>query len=230
MEKNIDLGRDFLKWIAVVTMTIDHTGAILLPEYSILRIVGRLSFPLFSYLLVLGLESTRNARNYFARLFFFAFVSQVPFYLALGVQPLDHLNIFFTLSSGLVFIHFHRKNPLVALLPFIPALVLNLDYGIYGILLIGCMYLLRRDTELGIISVFVLNLSSLLVSSSQFLSLLALPIILALEKGYLGMVRKSAGKAMYPKWRKYFFYLFYPLHLTVLYAVKIVPAPFLPLF
>ncbi|UCE10777.1 MAG: hypothetical protein JSW61_02265, partial [Candidatus Thorarchaeota archaeon] len=134
--------------------------------------------------------------------------------------------IFFTLSSGLVFIHFHRKNPLVSLLPFLPALVLNLDYGIYGILLIGCMYLLRRDTELGIISIFVLNLSFLPLSSSQFLSLLALPIILAHERGYPGMVGKSTGKAVYPKWKKYFFYVFYPLHLTILYAAKVVPIPF----
>jgi hypothetical protein len=92
------------------------------------------------------------------------------------------------------------------------------------------MYLLRRDTELGIISIFVLNLSFLPLSSSQFLSLLALPIILAHEKGHLEMLRKSTGKAMYPKWRKYFFYVFYPLHLTILYAAKVVPTPFVPLF
>ena len=82
MEKSIDLGRDVLKWIALATMTIDHMGAILLPEFEVLRIIGRLSFPLFAYLLVLGHKSTGNVRAYFARLFLFAFISQIPFYLA----------------------------------------------------------------------------------------------------------------------------------------------------
>jgi len=230
MEKSIDLGRDILKWIAVVTMTLDHIGAILLPELNILRIIGRLSFPLFSYLLILGLESTRNARNYFARLFLFAFISQIPFYLALGVQPLEHLNIFFTLSAGLVFIHFYRRNPLLALLPLLPSLILRFDYGIYGIMLIGCMYLLRNDTELGVISIFLLNLMFLPASLNQFFSVLALPIILVYEKGYLGTAWRLGGKTTYPAWKKYFFYLYYPLHLTMFYALKVIPTSLMPLF
>jgi len=230
MEKNVDLGRDVLKWIAVVTMTLDHTGAILLPDVNILRVIGRLSFPLFSYLLVLGLESTRNARSYFSRLFLFALISQIPFYLALGVQPLEHLNIFFTLSSGLVFIHFHRKNPLIALLPLLASIVLRFDYGIYGIMLIGCMYLLRSDTELGVILVFLLNLLFLPVSSVQFLSVLALPIILVYEKGYLGTAWRSNARITYPTWKKYFFYLYYPLHLAMFYALKVIPTFVMPLF
>ncbi len=211
-------------------MTLDHTGAILLPNVNILRVIGRLSFPLFSYLLVLGLESTRNLRNYFARLLLFAFISQIPFYLALGVQPLEHLNIFFTLSSGLVFIHFIRKNPVLALLPLLASIVLHFDYGIYGIVLIGCMYLLRNDTELGAILIFLLNLLFLPVSLTQFLSVLALPIILVYEKGYLRTAWRSTGKTTYPAWKKYLFYLYYPLHLTLFYALKAIPTSIMPLF
>ena len=229
MEKSADLGRDTLKWIAIVTMTIDHIGAILLPELSILRVIGRLSFPLFSYLLVLGLESTRNVRNYFSRLFLFAFISQIPFYLALGAQPLEHLNIFFTLSSGLVFIHFHRKAPLLALLPLLASIVLRFDYGIYGIMLIGCMYLLRNDTEIGVISTLLLNLLFLPASLTQFLSILALPIILVYEKGYLSTEWRSSGKTTYSAWKRYFFYLYYPLHLTMLFALKVIPTSIIPL-
>jgi hypothetical protein len=229
MDKSIDLGREVLKWIAVITMTIDHIGAILLTEFNVLRIIGRLSFPLFSYMLVLGLESTRSVRNYFVRLFLFAFISQVPFYRALEVQPVEHLNIFFTLSLGLVFIHFHRKNPLLTLVPLLASTVLPLDYGIYGIISIGCMHLLRNDTKLGIASLFLLNLLFLPFSLIQFLSVLALPIILSYEKGYLGTARRFRGKTTYPVWKKYFFYLYYPLHLMVFYAIKVVPIPILPL-
>jgi len=212
MEKSVDLGRDILKWIALVTMTLDHTGAILLPDVSILRVIGRLSL------------------NYFARLSVFAFISQIPFYLALGVQPLEHLNIFFTLSAGLVFIHFHKKNPVLALLPLLASIVLRFDYGIYGIVLIGCMYLLRNDTELGVILIFLLNLLFLPLSLTQFLSVLALPIILAYEKGYLRTAWRSTGKTTYPAWKKYLFYLYYPLHLTLFYALKAIPTSIMPLF
>ena len=72
----LDLGRELLKIIAIITMTIDHLGVVFYPQHLIFRVVGRLSFPLFSYLLVLGLESTRNQKKYLliqnivARLFF----------------------------------------------------------------------------------------------------------------------------------------------------------------
>ncbi|MDH5691126.1 MAG: conjugal transfer protein TraX, partial [Candidatus Bathyarchaeota archaeon] len=63
--QSFDFGRELLKWIAIITMTVDHVGAILYPEFTVLRFIGRLSFPLFAYLLILGMENTRNIRNYF---------------------------------------------------------------------------------------------------------------------------------------------------------------------
>jgi len=222
-EGRFDRGRETLKWIALITMTIDHIGATLYPENSVLRLIGRLSFPLFCYLLVLGLESTRNVKRYFARLFIFAFISQVPFYLALGLEPFESLNIFFTLSSGLIFIYsFKIRNILLALLPLFASVVLNFDYGIYGIMSIGCMQLLMNDTELGVISFLVLNLVFLPVWPAQFLSLFALPVIL-LQKRWntVNADRKVDAKTGYPWWKKYFFYVYYPLHLTILYFVRI---------
>lgn len=212
-----------LKWIALITMTIDHIGAILYPENSVLRMIGRLSFPLFCYLLVLSLESTRNVKRYFARLFIFAFVSQVPFYLAFGLEPFESLNIFFTLSSGLFFIYFFEmRNILLALLPLFASVILNFDYGIYGIMSIGCMELLMKDTELGVISFLVLNLIFLPVWPTQFLSLFALPVVL-LQKRWntVNADRKVDAKTGYPRWKKYFFYVYYPLHLTILYCVRV---------
>ena len=80
-QRRYDLGRELLKWIAIVTMTIDHIGLILYPEYIVLRYIGRLAFPLFAYLLILGMESTRSVMKYFLRLFSFALISQTPFYI-----------------------------------------------------------------------------------------------------------------------------------------------------
>jgi hypothetical protein len=221
MDKSLDEGREILKWIAIITMTIDHIGATLYPELAILRYVGRLSFPLFCYLLVLGFESTRNVSNYFMRLFLFASISQAPFYLALGIEPFESLNIFFTLSSGLLFIYFYQNNPLLTFLPLLASVVLNFDYGIYGILLIGCMHLLGKNLELGVVSSVLLNLLFLLVWPTQALSLFALPIILLHKIGPLKMVRKFDEKTTYPSWKKYFFYIYYPLHLAILYHLRV---------
>lgn len=221
MQKHFDKEREILKWIAIATMTIDHIGAVLYPEYLVLRLIGRLSFPLFSYLLVLGVETTRNLRNYLLRLLLFAVISQVPFCLALGDNWLDPLNVFFTLSLGVLIIHsFEKVNPLLALIPLIVSFVLDLDYGIYGIITIGCIYLLTKATKLGIFSLIMLNLAFMFTETPyQFFSLLALPLIFFHKSNTL--LREVNYKTIYPLWRKFFFYVYYPLHLTALFLIKL---------
>lgn len=221
MKEHFDEKREILKWIAIGTMTIDHTGAVLYPSFLWLRLVGRLSFPLFSYLLVLGVDTTRNLRNYMLRLLLFAAISQVSFYLALGDDWLDPLNIFFTLSLGVLLLYsFKRANPLLALIPLLVSFVLDMDYGIYGIMTIGCTYLLTKAPKLGVFSLISLNLVFLFTEMPyQFLSLLALPLIFYHRSGtYLKEVNY---KTVYPIWRKLFFYVYYPLHLTALFLIKI---------
>ncbi len=222
LQKDFDAGRELLKWIAIVTMTIDHIGAILYPELVFLRIIGRLSFPLFCYLIALGMETTRNVKNYFIRLFIFALISQTPFTLALGVGPFESLNIFFTLSFGVLFVYFHQKNSLLLLIPLLVSAFLPFDYSFYGIALIGCMHVLKKDMENGVIFVVLLNLFAFFLWEAQFFSLLALPLILLHRNGSLKFMNKKAvnRKEPYPLWRKYFFYVYYPLHLTVLYLIK----------
>ena len=218
--QGFDLGRELLKWIAIVTMTIDHIGAVLYPELEVLRYIGRLSFPLFAYLLILGMESTRNIRNYFVRLFLFSFISQVPFFLALEYEPFGHFNIFFTLSLGLVFVHFFKKTSPVALVPVLVSFVLPFDYSVYGIAMIGCMQLLRENKRLGAVALVLLNALFLVPWNSQFLSVFAIPLILLHNSGYFKVEREGEEKVAYPLWRKYFFYIYYPLHLALLYITK----------
>jgi hypothetical protein len=224
MQRSFDVGREILKWIAIITMTIDHVGVIFYappdPTYEALRIIGRISFPLFCFLIALGVESTRNVKNYFIRLFLFALVSQIPFSLAFGTGMFEHLNIFFTLSFGVLFLCFFKKKSLICLLPILVSL-LNFDYSVYGILMIGLMYILRKDTELGIASIILLNISFLPLMSPQMFSLLALPIILLYNNGFLKIIKESKGKNPYPSWRKYFFYVYYPLHITLLFLIKL---------
>ena len=68
-----------LKFIALVVMLIDHIGAKLLPQFFILRIIGRLSFPIFAYLVAVGAKRTRDLDIYISRMLIFALISQIPF-------------------------------------------------------------------------------------------------------------------------------------------------------
>jgi len=219
--QGFDSGRELLKWIAIITMTVDHVGVMLYPEFTVLRFIGRFSFPLFAYLLILGIENTRNIRYYFTRLFIFALISQVPFFLALDYGPFDSLNIFFTLSSGLLFIYFFKKSSVFVLVPVFASLVLPFDYGIYGIAVIGCIFILKENTKFGVFSLVLLNTLFLVPWSIQFFSISAIPLILLHKNGSLNITRETTEEFTIPLWRKYFFYVYYPLHLTLLYIIKL---------
>ncbi|MCJ7613555.1 conjugal transfer protein TraX [Candidatus Bathyarchaeota archaeon] len=214
--QGFDFGREVLKWIAIITMTVDHVGAVLYPEFEVLRLIGRLAFPLFAYLLILGLENTRNVSKYFTRLFVFALISQVPFFLAIGIEPFERLNIFFTLSFGLLFVYFFKKNSLLAFIPLFLSFILSFDYSIYGIAMICCMYILTGNTKLGAVLLVLLNALFLVPWNSQFLSLFALPLIILHRNGSLATARDTGEEFKIPLWRKYFFYVYYPLHLALL--------------
>jgi len=219
--QGFDSGRELLKWIAIITMTVDHVGVMLYPEFTVLRFIGRFSFPLFAYLLILGIENTRNIRYYFTRLFVFALISQVPFFLAIGYGPFDSLNIFFTLSSGLLFVYFFKKSSVFVLVPVFASLVLPFDYGIYGIAVIGCIFILKENTKFGVFSLVLINTLFLVPWSIQFLSISAIPLILLHKNGSLKITRETTEEVTIPLWRKYFFYVYYPLHLTLLYIIKL---------
>jgi len=220
VQRGYDLGRESLKWLAIATMTIDHVGVVLYPENIVFRYIGRLSFPLIAYLLILGLESTRNVKNYFIRLLLFALISQVPFYLSRGVLPWEYLNIFFTLSLGVLFIYFFERNNYLFFLPLVASAVLPLDFDGYGVATIGCFYALRKNKRIGIILFILLNLFIFFDLPYQSLALLALPLIL-LHNDRRFSFNKISVKIDHPLWRKYFFYVYYPLHLLVLYFLKI---------
>ena len=118
-----------LKYIACITMLIDHIGAscieagILLPALAagaascggipvstllaadrVLRYTGRLAFPLFCFLLVEGFVHTHNVKGYLGRLVLFGILSEVPFDLAFFRTPFDPSaqNVYWTLALGVL--------------------------------------------------------------------------------------------------------------------------------
>lgn len=232
-----------LKWIALVSMLLDHIGVILLErgllpkiaasvlgghsvaylpsDYSLwsniaelLRLCGRISFPIFCFLLVEGFLHTKSAVHYALRLGLFALISEIPFDFAVyhRIYSFQMQNVFFTLLLGLLtLIAITRAQlwlrsfaPRLVFLSFLVlpvgmalAHLLRTDYSAFGVLFISLLYFLRNSrTEQCIFGV----LGTLWGHTAP---LAFLPIYF-----YNGERGKHS--------LQYFFYLFYPAHLLVL--------------
>lgn len=216
-----------LKLIAIITMLIDHIGAVLVPSnttlYLVLRCIGRLAFPIFVFLLVEGFYHTKDVKKYLLRLGAFALLSELPFDLAFYGKILEftHQNIFFTLFLGLACMYLmsrvevaFRENmvlmnlfrALLLLLFCLFAYYLKTDYDYRGVLLIIGFYLLRGNKVL--LTAILLFVSGYLLGYINGLATFAM-VPIAFYNG-------KKGKSI-----KYAFYIFYPAHLLVLAFIKI---------
>ncbi len=223
--RKFDFGRELLKIIAIATMVIDHVGRILYPDLLLLQIIGRLSFPIFAYLIVLGVDSTKKPRKYMVTLLVFALISQVPYYLAFGIQPFDRLNILFSLFLCAVTIYFYNKRSPLALVPLLLSIILMTEGSYYVVLTAVGMKLLKDKPKIGALALVALNLQFLFIpdfeSQIQILSLLAVPLIFLHIKGWLKKEILIPENSLAYSTRKYFFYVFYPLHLALLFLIKL---------
>ncbi|MEG1773614.1 MAG: TraX family protein, partial [Oscillospiraceae bacterium] len=92
-----------LKLIALASMTVDHAGVVLFEQLEWMRMVGRLAFPIYAFLLVEGFVHTRHRGRYCLRLGMFALLSEWPFDLAVfGGADMRGQNVFFTLLLGVL--------------------------------------------------------------------------------------------------------------------------------
>ncbi|MDD6327315.1 MAG: TraX family protein [Lachnospiraceae bacterium] len=241
-----------LKWIAMLIMMIDHIGYGLLgpiisahPEsygtvdnlrltplvivYYAMRLVGRIAFPIFIFLLIQGFLYSHDRIQYFARLLLFAVISEIPFDLVFSISTKQlnkgkiiefaYQNVFFTLAFGLLLITIidvFRKIPqkgsasyvVVGTLCIIILLVvygLQPDYGVIGALAILAAYCFKNDPKkMTAACVTVLLLSS----QMEITAYLAIVLV--------GQYNGSRGKG-----NKWVFYLFYPIHLLMIVGIRI---------
>lgn len=187
LEKKKGIDAEQLKMIALITMLIDHTGAIVIPFLQgyarnmstyialegimvTMRLIGRISFPIFAFLIVNGFYHTSNRAKYLLRLSIFALISEPFFDFAMfgTFLELTHQNIFFTLSLGLLAIWGYDNlengrggnfiGGVFVLLMGLIALNLRTDYDLYGVMTIFIMYLFFNNKMRLSIAVIILNL------------------------------------------------------------------------
>lgn len=207
-----------LKLIAICTMFIDHLRYIIPTQPMFMSCIGRISFPIFSFQIVQGYLHTRNLKKYILRLFIVAIISQIPYYLYFHNGS---LNVLFTLILGLLCIYTYEKfakkskflTITVILLIMLLSYYFKCDYSYYGISIILVFYILREHKIIMSITFLIVTaiyyiIKYLFLSTTDFIWLYcscALSLIPCLL--YNG---KQGPKI------KYLFYLFYPVHLSIL--------------
>ncbi len=227
-----------LKMIAIITMLIDHIAAAVIlnaiimphvpisktgPYYSIylvyrmMRNIGRIAFPIFCFFIVEGFKYTHDRWKYALRMLIFALISEIPFDLAFYEEPFywGHQNVYWTLLIGILMMIMwewigeqYRENAAVGRVLQICsfaafcgiAYLMKTDYNARGIILIFVLYLFRYQRLTQIIA------GALAIFWEWPAVLMSFP--------FLCLYNGKRGKG-----HKYFFYIFYPLHLLLLFLL-----------
>ncbi len=234
------LSGNALKLLAAVLMVIDHVGVIFFPMNMTWRYIGRLSMPIFAFLLAQGCKYTHNRWRYLLNLSACLIVCQVGNYIGTGEHYICILGTFLAGALVLFALQDLKKALLEGKYPIAAAILLYMGLLLYGIRLLnsimeidygfwGCMLpvfvglpfmpqgssaaLKKIDSKWVSLACFGVGLVILSIDAQfdiQGYSLLALPL-LALYSG-----RRGTRKL------KYFFYLFYPIHLALLQGLYMI--------
>ncbi len=233
------LNSNHLKIIAIIAMTIDHIADLLYPGMpnifmsNIMHIIGRLTAPIMFFFICEGYYYTKDVKKYISRLFIFALISHFAYCFAFGINFIsfstgnifNQTSIMWTLAWAVVALHIlHGKNNLKEWQKWLLIILINLitfssDFSSIAVMAILFMYD-RRD-----------NLKGQMISMMVWLSIYALISYLFVSKTYgliemtailvyplLKKYNKERGKT---KWLKWFFYLYYPLHLIIIGVLRI---------
>ena len=246
------MSSNILKLIACVAMLCDHMGYTMqyyhVGSYDaaeLLRLIGRIAFPIFAFLIAEGFKKTHNVLLYAIRLIIAGFISEIPFDLCFHDSlkySSSFNNVMFSLSTALLALIFadmcikssKKELRILFVVPVLAACymakTLSMDYGYWGIILIFLFYLVDSDSvkkKLMLVPVVLLFAARHVITTSlpggtpgewaklQLLSLFSLIPILL----YNGKKGRSSASGVTKKIRQYAFYLFYPAHMLALYFI-----------
>lgn len=210
-----------LKLIAVISMLIDHTGAILFPQYRWMRYIGRLAFPIYCFLLTEGYLHTHNFKKYIMRMTVFMLLSEIPFDLAFSHTWLNikYQNVYWTLLFGLIAIKAMewlqaRLGRTWYVLSYVPVLLvagiawlIHTDYNAYGILIILGFWIFRKQ------KVALVIYETLIFACMNWIELFAV-------FAFIPIFLYNGQKGLSNRWIRQGFYAFYPIHLIVLVLIR----------
>lgn len=231
MRKKI-LPQEVLKLIACITMLIDHLGVSVVinlaipgvvPLYYTCRVIGRIAFPIYCFLLVEGMRRTRSTGKYILRLCIGALLSELPFDLLLkGAFNWGYQSVMVTLTLGALMLLCMQKTEktwlqLILVLPFaILAEVCKCDYGGWGIAMIAVFALFD---QIPLQFVAMLLVCYLMPSGMIPIFGVSVSYELAALVAVLPIAQYSGRKLTHNKVIQWGFYLFYPVHLLILWVI-----------
>lgn len=221
------ISQETLKAIACITMLMDHIGAALWPNLR-LRVIGRLAFPIFCFLLAEGIHYTHNPRKYGKRLLMGVLLSEIPFDLLFFRRlTWGHQSVMVTLFLGFLYGMIQKKvknlgHKLLWILPFLfLAELLNVDYGGWGVAMIGFFVLTREMPGKPIPQAIGLFLICWMIGHMRVLvGTVWVPIQIFGVLALIPIWCYSGEKTTKNLWVQRAFYLFYPAHLLVLLLIR----------
>lgn len=207
-----------IKIIACITMVLDHIKYVYIPIENFATLyLGRITFPLFAFLLTEGYVHTSNIKKYIERIIIFGIISQIPFmFFRTYVGDWLMLNIMFTLMLGLMAILAYDKiNNKFISIPLVILIILSgnlfkVDYGAYGVLLIFILYLFKDQkifltiSYIGVVILHYYHIGCLNINYIFNIIFTLFPIIIIL------LYNGKQGRKI-----KYFYYWFYPVHMII---------------
>ena len=220
-----------LRFTALVSMVVDHAGLVLFPDISLMRCIGRLSFPIYCFLLVQGYAHTRDIAAYGRRLMLMALLSEIPFDMLIFAKPFSPMeqNVLFSLLLALAALRITdmlRDNPLYAGLTILAlcscAMAANVSYGWLGIALCLCMRCTAESR-----SRFAAYVSSMLALYSLTLLLSGVArswvrVSLCSQLSLLPMLAYNGKKGLRHSAVTFAFYAAYPAHIILLVILRMI--------
>ena len=199
-------------------MLIDHVGAAFFPSESYLRVIGRIAFPLYAYLLVAGYSRTRSFSKYATRLTALACLSQIPFSLLFHTYKLNAVATLLVALLTLRLLDYFISNHVMQLLVAFAAISLlelvSFDYGMYGLLLV-LIYRYAKPSQMVWLHIALNIIVGLLLYHwvIQLYSFFTTALIV-----YFPLLIRQIEKIHIPRW---LWLSFYPAHMLVLVALRL---------